>query len=229
MSKKITFTNLFGFDFYPPKPGIKEIPDWYKNTPEYVEGQSRQILKPGETPSTIKKCMPVFDAISAGYIIHTQVDIQVTQKDGAPYFTWAAQDAMSFHPVSQAPLHPLKNDAPYPKFNASYAIKTEPGYSVLLTQPFHRESVFTIFPGIVDTDTYSSSINFPFVMNDVTWEGMIPAGTPMAQVIPFKRESFKMEIGGEKDLKEISYVMSKLHTKFFNRYKTLFWTRKEYR
>ena len=52
----------------------------------------------------------------------------------------------------------------------------------------HRESVFTIMDGIVDTDSYNALVNFPFFLNDWSYEGLIPAGTPMAQVIPFKRE-----------------------------------------
>jgi hypothetical protein len=58
---------------------------------------------------------------------------------------------------------------------------------------------------------------------------MIPAGTPMVQVIPFKRDAWKIKIGGEKELKENMKVVAKLQTLFFNRYKTYFWSRKEYR
>jgi hypothetical protein len=58
---------------------------------------------------------------------------------------------------------------------------------------------------------------------------MIPAGTPMVQVIPFKRDTWKMKIGGEKELKENAKIVSRLDTSFFNKYKTYFWSRKEYR
>ena len=227
--KEIIFTNVFGFDFYPPKPAVKEVPDWYINTPEYVTEKGKEIIKPGNTAHTIKKCIPVFDAIVSGYILYTQVDIQVTQVDGFPYYMWQDQDAIEFHPLVQAPLHPLKNEAPYAKWNNPYGIKTPPGYSTLFVQPFHRESVFTIFPGIVDTDTYTAKVNFPFVLNDVKWEGIIPAGTPMAQLIPFKRESWEHKIGSDKELIEQNKVTRKLKTLFFNSYKRQFWSRKEYK
>jgi hypothetical protein len=89
--------------------------------------------------------------------------------------------------------------------------------------------VFTILPGIVDTDEYYAPINFPMVINDPNFEGLIPKGTPIAQVIPFKRESWKMEIGGEKELAEQEKVGQKLLTKFFDRYKTMFRANKEYK
>ena len=220
---------MLGLDFFPPKPAVKEVPDWYKNTPEYTSSEGKKIVGDNETPHTIKKCIPVFDAITAGYILYTQVDVQVTQQDGLPYYNWSSQGAISFHPIAQAPLHPQRNEAAYPKWNNPYAITTPPGYSVLFTQPMHRESIFTILDGVVDTDTYKAPVNFPFVLNDIKWEGVIPAGTPMAQVIPFKRESWEHKIGSDKELKEQSMITAKLRTLFFNSYKRQFWSRKEYR
>jgi hypothetical protein len=93
----------------------------------------------------------------------------------------------------------------------------------------HRESVFTILPGIVDTDTYTASVNFPMVINDPNFEGLIPKGTPIAQVIPFKREDWQMKIGSKEELIEQNNITQKLQTKFFDRYKSMFWTKKEYK
>jgi hypothetical protein len=229
MSKEIIFTNVLGLDFFPPKPAVKEVPEWYKNTPEYTGNQGKKVSKEGLVPHTIKKCIPVFDAMTVGYILYTQVDVQVSVVDDLPYYTWVDQNAISFHAIEQLPLHPTKNETPYPKWNNPYAISTPPGYSVLFTAPMHRESVFTILDGIVDTDTYKTQVNFPFVLNDVKWEGIIPAGTPMAQVIPFKRESWEHKIGSDKERIEQEKVIRKLKTLFFNSYKRQFWSRKEYK
>jgi hypothetical protein len=38
-----------------------------------------------------------------------------------------------------------------------------------------------------------------------------------------------MEIGDEKDLIQQNGVTQKLQTRFFDRYKTMFWDKKEYR
>ena len=206
------------------------MPEWYKNTPEYVNEQGRKILDGGATTHTIKKCIPVFDAMTSGYILYTQVDVQVTQVDGLPYYNWAGQGAISFHPIEQAPIHPMKKDAAYPKWVNSYAIKTPPGYSTLFLPPMHNPNkIFTVLEGFVDTDTYKAPVNFPFVLNDVKWEGIIDAGTPMVQVIPIKRDSWKHKIGLEKEIREQGKVSDKLKTLFFNSYKRQFWARKEYR
>jgi hypothetical protein len=231
----IIFTNTSGVNaLKEPKPASQFIPDWYKNTESYVGGEKKPIGG-ASSSGTIKRCMPVFDAIVAGYIITSPVDVFVSQKEDEegkkfPYYEWASLNAIQFHPVEQAPIHPNRNGhIMYPKWINPWSIKTPKGYSVLITQPFHRESIFTILPGVVDTDAYTNPVNFPFVLNDTSFSGMIPAGTPIAQVIPFKRENWKGKLGGQKEFIEQQQVGMQMFTKFFDRYKTLFRSPKEYK
>jgi hypothetical protein len=225
---KIIFTNTSGIDIEQPQPASKFIPDWYKNMESYTDGNKKPDGA-GGTKATIKKCIPVFDAITAGYIITLPADVYVSIKDEQQYFEWSSLGLVQFHPVVQAPEHPNRKPHAYPKWMNPWCIKTPKGYSTLFVQPMHRESVFTILPGIVDTDIYTAPVNFPMVINDPNFEGMIPKGTPIAQVIPFKREDWQMEIGSIEELKEQNSITQKLQTKFFDRYKQMFWTRKEYK
>lgn len=226
---KIVFTNVFPnhlMDY--PKPAQKLVPEWYKLTESYLAGEKKPDGK-GETTGTIKKCIPVFDAISAGYIIELPVDVYVSNENGEPYYQWSDLSIINFHPIEQAPLHPQNNGSAYPKFTNPWSIRTPKGYSVLFVQPFHRESIFTILPGIVDCDNYFAPVNFPFVLNDKNFEGLIPKGTPIAQVIPFKRDSWQMKLGDESDLQAQNKITNKLRSRFFDRYKSMFWSKKEYR
>jgi hypothetical protein len=229
MKKDIIFTNAFDFpDMLKPEPASNFIPQWYKDTQSYMNGK-KLPNNDGSTEATIKRCMPVFDAITAGYIIPLPADVVVTIQNGEQVFLWANFALVAFHPVEQAPLHPARNQFSYPKWANPWGIKTPKGYSTLFVQPFHRELPFTILPGIVDTDTYTPSVNFPFTINDPTWEGTIPAGTPIAQVIPFKRDVWKMHLGGREDARQDLLTTTKLQTKFFDRYKNMYWQRKEYK
>jgi hypothetical protein len=221
---------------YAPKPASNFVPEWYKNLNSYL-GDKKEPNGEGQAKETIKKCMPVFDAITAGYILVTPSDVWVSLKPNTitnklePYFEWASFDLIDFHPVTQAPNHPNKNghDVAYPKFMNPWSIKTPKGYSTFFTQPMHRESPFTILDGIVDTDVYTIAVNFPFVLNDINFEGLIPAGTPMAQVIPFKRDKWELQLGTEKQIQENEKNQSLLRTKFFDGYKTHFRQKKEYK
>ena len=228
-NKLITFTQTNdGVAEHNPQPAKKFIPDWYKQTPSYINGK-KEITNIENVPMTIKKCMPVFDAMTSGYYLFTFCDIYVKQQDGAPYYYWTQGPAVGFHAVQQAEKHPKRKDDGYPKFLNSFGIKTPPGYSCMFVNPMHNPSgIFTILEGIVDTDEYSAPVNFPFVLNDNSWEGLIPAGTPIVQVIPFKRDSWQMKLGKEEDIKNIKQNILKKSSKFFDAYKSLFWSSKEY-
>jgi len=224
----IKFTDTSGADLEQPKPASKLIPDWFKNMDSYVNKEKKPIGD-GTTTATIKKCMPVFDAITAGYIIETPADVWVSKKEGTQWFEWSDFGLITFHPIEQAPNHPAQNSFPYPKWINPWSIATPKGYSTLFVQPFHRDSIFSIFPGIVDTDTYTAPINFPFTVNDPNFEGLIPKGTAIAQLIPIKRDSWTMQKGNKKDFEHQIKVNKRLQNRFFDRYKKAFWNAKEYK
>lgn len=229
MAKNIIFINTSSAkEIEVPKPASEFIPEWYKNVDSYIGGKKKPAGN-GKTTATIKRCMPVFDAITAGYIISSPADVYVSIKDEQQYFEWSDFDLVSFHPIEQAPNHPEVKPFAYPKWNNPWGIRTPKGYSTLFVQPFHRESVFTILPGVVDTDTYYAPVNFPMVINDPSFEGLIPKGTPIAQVIPFKRDNWKMQFGSKDDLNSLENVVRKLNSKFFDRYKSMFRAKKEYK
>ena len=230
---KIIFTDTVGISKkYYPTPASSSIPKWYKDLESYKDNLKKPNLI-GNRASTIKRCMPVFDAISAGYIIYTYTDLYISKTTEGSHYQWPSLNPIGFHPVDQAPNHPDRNGlldtSSYPKWKNVWAIKTPKGYSCLITTPMHRESPFKIFDGIVDTDFYDAPINFPFVLKDWDFEGLIEAGTPIAQIIPFKREFYKMEIGNEKQKKEQEKTTNFLLTSFFDSYKKKFRQNKEYR
>ena len=231
----VIFTNTLGVpEEYSPKLASALVPEWYKKVDSYINGEKKPTGE-GSSAATVKRCMPVFDAIVGGYIILSAADVFVSQKeteDGTkqPYYEWSSYGLIQFHPIEQMPEHPARNGhMAYPKWINPWAIKTPEGYSSLFVQPMHRESPFTILPGIVDTDTYTAAVNFPFVLNDINFEGLIPAGTPIAQVIPIKREDWEMSIGTQEEFMEQQQVTNRLQTKFFDRYKSMFRQPKVYK
>lgn len=257
--QKIIFTDtLNGIpkNFYP-VPSSKVIPEWYKDIDSYLGG----IKKPGpdsKTRATIKKCMPVFDAMVSGYTIVTHADMYISQQEvkyfdkkifnktgesvlmseeessklpqTAPVYQTPLSNCIDFHPIEQAPTHPDRNghNVSYPKWINPWSIKTPKGYSCLFLPPMHKENIFKILPGVVDTDSYVAPVNFPFILNDTSYEGLVPAGTPIAQVVPFKRDSWEMSIGNLENLKDVERVRFLTINKFYDSYKKQFRQDKEY-
>lgn len=240
--KKIKFTDSFNIpkQFYP-QPASKELPQWYKDTSSYKTSKKFEDLVANFSNATIKKCIPVFDAITSGYVIYSHCDVYVTQEMDDigklnPKYQYSSGPAIELHPLWQADKHPArmidlntKEVKNFPKWMNPWIIETPPGYSCLFIQPIHRESVFTILTGIVDTDKYVSTVNFPFVLNNSNFEGLIPAGTPIAQVIPFKRDSWKLEFENKKNITKHMDILKHLKSKFFEMYKLYYWSTKHYK
>ncbi len=233
MAEKIKFIEVVRTDAaYRPVPASKLVPDWYKDMDSYV-GKRKIPTEDAKSQGTMKKCMPLFDSITSGYLILLPCDIYVSQKDGFPYFQWASHpvELISFHPLEQVHTYPKIAHYRVPKFNNIWGIKTSPGYSCLFTTPIHRDLPFSIFTGVVDTDQYHIPVTFPFLLNDPNYEGYIYAGTPIAQVIPFKRTSWVLEIeeASEKTLLENNKQTLSLQSSWYESYKSKWWHKKEYK
>lgn len=237
--KKIKFTHNTITDnsiLILPQPTSKNLPEWYKKQEPYIGMKRRPSAgakneKP-TTPATIKKCMPVQDVLTAGYYLYLHVDLYITMEDdGTHFFEWASQNAIDWHPRTQFSEYYAVQDKPInrlPKLMNPWLIKTPPGTSSLFIPPVHRENIISIMPGIVDTDTYNAAINFPFTTKE-NFDGLIPAGTPIVQVIPFQRDTWEMEIGGEVERDKATSDLLKISTTFFDRYKSFFWHKKEFK
>jgi len=75
-------------------------------------------------------------------------------------------------------------------------------------------------------DPVNGGGNYPFFLNR-GFEGIIPVGTPMCQIIPFKRETWKAE-RNEELLKIANDQKISSQRKFFNYYRDKIWKKKEY-
>jgi hypothetical protein len=232
--KDIIFTLDFGAEwidksFYP-VPATKKVPQWYKDM-ETSKSSGKDNFAVRET-QTIKRCMPVFDAITAGYLLILYTDLYVKkEEDGSMSFNWAfdTTETVSFHDGFQlVNYRNLDMSKGAPKLKQPWGIKTPKGYSTLFIPPMHHPKCgITILEGLVDTDGYTNSVQLPFMVDD-GFEGTIPAGTPIAQVIPFKRDEFKMQIGQLKEREENNAVSKLLRSTWINGYRNRWRAHKTY-
>jgi hypothetical protein len=217
-----------------PQPASQYLPEWYKKMPSYLQGEKGPwTVQPNGslgTRATIKRCMPVFDAITAGYMLTTFCDIDVVlNEDGEQVFMWTSSNAIEFHPIEQANLHPKVGNTAFPKFMNPWGIKTPKGYSTLFIPPTHRENPMQILEGVVDSDSWFTPVNLPFSLKDSSWTGHIPAGTPIAQVIPFKRENWESELGTKEDTKNHFKLLFQARLHWNDAYKNKWRSAKNYK
>ena len=220
---KIEFISKYADWFLHPVPVKKVMPDWYKKLDV--------LINKNQNMPTIRKCVPVLDAVSMGYAILAPSDLAFTKEahetfeDGS--CNYKITGTTGREDLIQKPNPPDLNykieghaqaqvaeDTFYPdempmalKLLNPWIIKTPPGYSCIFTPPFNTERRdIRIITGIVDTDKFLNHVNFPFALRD--WDEtknpikIVKKGTPIALVFPFKRDDWKMEVKHETKLYE---------------------------
>lgn len=196
-NKKIKFEarDAFFYDFAEkPVPSIKAMPDWWKRISKYAN-------LPGEDPDrravTVKQCGPTLDALGAGYLIKLWADIKVYYENGEQKISFFIENPplsqWDSRQVSEFEIPEGFNNNVY-KYNHGWVIKTPRNWSTLFINPIgYKNLPFKTIEGLVDTDILKTDINCPIVIKK-DFEGIIPRGTPIAQIIPIKRAKWKSEI-----------------------------------
>lgn len=176
-----------------PIPANKVLPEWYKKlAPRTTGGVERENL----STSTVKRCMPFMEAMTMGWIIPLAAEVEFHASDGYVEYNWSFEKEMvSSHNIEQVGGEMFPNsDWPVLKFHNWWCISVPDGYSLLVTNPLNRiQPLWQTFSGVVDADRYFNFINAPFMWTGGEFDGVVDAGTPIVQVIPFKRDAIATE------------------------------------
>jgi len=185
-------------------PALHALPKWYKDKKaHYGENPTPHDISDG----TIKACPPMFDSMIQGYILPLWVDLYVEPVEDVdfgtiPNFFWgegvAGELINIFAPETTQGMPGVdKTGVPAYKINSPWTVRTPKGYSTLYVPPLNnKDPLFEAMSGIVHTDVYSTFVNIPFIWTGpADFKGVIKRGTPLIQLIPFKREEFTYELG----------------------------------
>ena len=208
-----------------PKPSKKEVPYWFSESSRYWFPEQESL--------SFKACPALVDAFISGYMLKTPCDIYFSKDDqgyvrqktdpGYEDFCGERPDMIGF----PKPHGFDKHFHWYPNWMPGL----EDGYSALYVQPLNRFDLpFITVSGIIDNDKMNTPGLMPFFLKD-GFEGLIPKGTPFAQVIPFKREEWESE--------EKMYTMQEIYDRHNYQanlfrvpeggaYKKKVWSRKRY-
>jgi hypothetical protein len=220
------------WDITPPQPAKQYLPEWFKNTPRFMGTADENPLN---AVKTFKVCMPFTDSLISGYIFELWADLYVIRDSntGIQTVRWKeAEDHIlgTRQPEQTGSMPPFKgySDVHYTLSHPLY-LKTPPGYSVIITQPFNRPDLpFYAMTGVVDTDKHPL---FPgnyslFLKED--FEGIIKMGTPLFQIIPIKRDKWISESSRE-ILAEGWRASSKSVRTILGWYRDHAWAKKSYK
>jgi len=187
-------------------PALTALPQWYKDKKAHMVGYPPFQQ---HASGTFKACPVIFDSMTQGYILPLWADLYVEPTQNPengeimPSFFWGKgiEDGplMTMFNVEMTEGMPNvdKTNLPPFKLNSPWILKTSKGYSTLFIAPLNnRDIMFEAISGVIHTDVFTTFIDIPFIWTGPSdFKGIIKQGTPMLQLIPFKREKFQHEIG----------------------------------
>jgi hypothetical protein len=230
-----------------PIPSKLNIPDWYKNLEHTISNRTVKGCMPFLDTLTAGYLLKMPQDFYLRHNVDNKNDKGENFKDSFQTYGLYEQQqllgaksinlnsSIDIHPTKQvegAPFIEKNKNLPFYKIINPWKIKTPKGYSCLFVPPLNNsDDRFSIIPGIVDTDTFPNEINFPVILNGdkyPTLETTIKKGTPYVQVIPFKRDSWKMIL---KPRKQKEIINSRLFygLKLINIYKEKYWNKKKWK
>lgn len=225
-----------------PKPAKVYIPDWYKESASFFNYDDKSYTNKlsfkelGSPTTTVKLCVPFLDTLSFGYIQETWCDIFVEVKNQQLFYHFA--DSLDFPIVSDRSIS-LAAKMPVPiGFNKNLFFHWSrvwnpvlpKGYSALITHPLNRDDLpFKCVSGIIDSDRYFVDGKVGFFLKE-SFVGLIPKGTPMYQIIPFKKDSWKTSKIALKNkiLKNIEDQRYNITSVFTGGYKKNYWNKNSF-
>lgn len=224
---------------YMPSPTKNFFPEWWKRSSLYFKhpnGETHTVSqndKKEEKALGFKSCPALLDSFSMGYVLRTPTDIMFVQHENQPY-VFIGDEFKEFCSEREE-MPEFANPTGYHKKHfhwwPNWGIETPKGYSLLVTNPINRfDFPFLTVSGIIDSDRYTSSGLMPFFLKE-GFSGLIPKGTPFAQVIPIKRENWNSEyIYHDEDniYNRFNETANMYRKPFGGIYKRSTWIKKEY-
>lgn len=236
MSQKIKFNpvdELTDITVPHPKPASEYLPEWLQKATPFFTKTPEFAVETGKPNVTFKMCMPFTDTFNMGYIQETWTDIWIDQKpDGVYFYFPAGPKIMSERPLmasSMMPSIPGFYENHY-TWHPPWLPELPPGYSCIITHPLNRSELpFQVFSGIIESDTFYTSeqqSNIPFILRE-GFSGMIKKGTPMYQIIPFKREDWVSSANKHDHVRQLT-MTQKIRQFAMGGYKKLHWKKKNF-
>lgn len=218
-----------------PFPIKQALPDYMRKEPPYIISEenpdgTRLIVDNLISNASFKKCTPMLDSLITGYAIPLWSDVQIRYKNNEPYITWRVK-----HPVFELHGYNTRNITPPTGYNSQvfkylnrWIPRTPKGYSILVTQPFgYRDTPIHAVSAIVDSDKPTIEI-LPPVWIKENFEGVVEKGTPIVQLIPFKRDDWKSRFSFLKDGEYEKFEDSTFGSTLINHYIKNIWSKKKF-
>ena len=217
MTTEVTFFTQYEElrEAMPPVQASKFWPEWFKKqggAKNWELGSEKNGMAPDgshqEGYQTVKSCPAVLDVLNMGYIIPLWCDYKVKRIEKSqecPQGIVWRMPAGPFNNMFGAATHPHEQMDAYPfppdtfegtfKLLNPWGVKTPKGYSCYVCAThYNKQGNLEILNGVIDTDIYHELHVNTWFTAPLNEEITLNMGMPIVQIIPFKREEYKMDI-----------------------------------
>jgi hypothetical protein len=171
--------------------------DWVKRAA--VQAKERNQGQTVKSMNTLR-CPAIFQFRNMGFLVRTPLDILLKVKSETEYEWEHGYTEMTHHElVTHHELELMYNFmSTWPKdtmkvilkFNLPWSLRIPKGYDVLMMDPFYKDdNRFTVCPGTFESELGIGQLSVPVMWHSTKGEFLIKAGTPIAQLVPIKRET----------------------------------------
>jgi hypothetical protein len=199
------------------------IPEWVK-----IQAKNKNVK--------FAKCPGMFDLAQQGYIMRAWCDIHIKINRQGIFIKLEREDVQNTLTQHHMDFSVIEGLAPIPdnmpkmvrKLDTPWHIYCKPGYSAQVLPATMHSPFFDkiyVYPGVVDYDGFQTC-NFIF-SGLKECEFTIWAGTPLLQIIPFKREDITAECGKSTE-EDKDIAMASFYSRAPNFYRRMIHKRKNY-
>jgi hypothetical protein len=217
-----------------PYPASMAIPQWWKDATPYIKTPNnpdgkKVIVTNLESNASFKKCQVMLDTLTSGYIIPLMADVVVSTTSGFPEINWKIKrDVFDLHNKQEVEAPSGYYDQMF-KYLNPWIPQLPKGYSALIVPCFgYPNSPFRPLSGIIDYDKTMHPLQAPVFVKK-GFEGVVEKGTPMAQIIPFKRSDWSSKFSYLEDGKLATLMDRNFASTIVNNYIKNFWQKKTYK
>lgn len=191
-----TVPGLGNIDGIRPEKANKFIPEWWRNTPYYIDKKT-ELYTP--TSGIVRGCPAFPDLFSSGYIVPMWADTMIYFNSKTGEWRWQCGTQDSPFKIRYMEQHEYAKYG-YNSFGGSkiistfqfvnpWRVKTPKGYSVFQFPVFyHYSSDYSVLPGTYDGFTVNGDKLEVAIFSDDK-EILIKKGTPLIHYIPYKKIS----------------------------------------
>jgi hypothetical protein len=231
-----------------PVPAQSMIPRWYHEGESFISKgiEDLNVVRKEERRAGMKACMPLLDALTSGYMLRTWRDVEIVKNESNVIIfrnviknndgEWIEDKTDNPYPSIVERPDELGYTIPRPEghsFNqlvweSPWGWEVPKGWSVLVTHPLNRWDLpFTSISGFMESDSFVLNGGIPFFLKN-EWTGIIEKGTPVAQLLPIKRDTWMAYYEKDATKKALS-ILKVLRSVPYGWYRNNMWIKKVYK